>query len=118
MQANSTPRGLGAHGEAVLDPAREHDGVARPGLDQLVAALERELALEHVVDLVLAGVDVDRRLGAGPGERLGERQGSSPVTSQVKAEPANVSVMVVVCMAREATAAAARSRNSDASRDS
>ena len=41
----------------MLDAAREDDAVARAGLDQVEAALERDLAVEHVVDLVLPGVD-------------------------------------------------------------
>src|SRR5687768_4603547 len=47
------PRGRAAEvGERVVRPARREDGLARPAGDELVAELERELALDDVEQLV------------------------------------------------------------------
>ena len=56
----------------MLQPAGEVHGGSRTGGEALEPALERHLALEHEVRLVLAGVDMQGRLGAGPDEDVGE----------------------------------------------
>ena len=50
--------GLRDDSEPVLHSARHEHGVARARIDALVPALERDLAVEHVEDLVLTCVDV------------------------------------------------------------
>jgi hypothetical protein len=61
----------------VRDAAREEDERAGRGAGGLVAALEGELALEHVERLVLLIVHVQRRRGAGRDERFDEAEGAA-----------------------------------------
>ena len=104
------PRNRRPHREPMLDAARQADDGARRRLDPVEAELERDLALEHVIGLVLARVDVERRLGARPHPHLAEARTPPPVCSEVTCQtisaPVNHSAgaaclgesMIVMCV--------------------
>ncbi len=67
------PRHARVDAEAVRHAAREEDRRARAGPQLASAADEGHLPLEHVEDLVLALVHVDRRLAPGPDRAVEHR---------------------------------------------